>query len=284
MHKLLRLGRTNFYLAWGSIMMVIQLQNNGIPSETPMSKFIRLFLSSFALAAGMLSLTTPLLSQTSIPVKQETILTYTHDFLQTFYPGLFDKNYRVSLCVTAPGNDPWIELGGVYFTVTRANVNPLRKLISSQPQPTDHAVLAGNIWLPLREYGRVQEVHANSDAVHEQQLEDLRRLTGANPEWSGTQIASALRQAGARFGPNDQEAFVSSLPLIKAERFLGKLKITSVEFQFPRRTESGSIPASALKWVVRADAELPDGTHPQYVFTFEPFEGKLTDLSQSLHR
>jgi len=39
-----------------------------------------------------------------------------------------------------------------------------------------------------------------------------------------------------------------------------------------------------LSWIVKAEAKLPDGTLPTYTLFFEPFEGKLTDLGQSLDR
>jgi hypothetical protein len=127
-------------------------------------------------------------------------------------------------------------------------------------------------------------MHANSDAVHEQQREALHHLVASHPDWSNAQIANALKQAGAQFGPEDKEAFVNSLPLNKAERFLGKIKITSVQFEYPARDQNGQFTTLGLSWVVQAAAELPDGTHPAYTLVFEPFEGKLTDLGQSLAR
>jgi hypothetical protein len=160
----------------------------------------------------------------------------------------------------------------------------LDKLISPRPVMTHPIILGGSIWLPPMEYGRVQELRVYGDVIHEQQLENLRRLVASHSDWTETQIASALKQAGVRFAPSDQEALVDSLPLNKAERFQGKLKITSTEFAYPKRDQSGHLTASALNWVVRADAELADGTHPQYVFTFDLYEGKLTDLVHSLHR
>ena len=112
-------------------------------------------------------------------------------------------------------------------------MSPVNKLISSDPQTTDHVILGASFWLPPIEYGRVHEFHAYSDAVHQQQRDLLHHLVASHAEWSNTQIANALKQAGARFGPDDKEAFVKSLPLNKVERFLGKIKITSVEFDYP---------------------------------------------------
>jgi hypothetical protein len=249
-----------------------------------MSHSIKTKVCCLSLFATLLFSCTFGYSQVNIPAKQETILTFAHDFLQVFYPELFDKEHRITLAVTTPGNDAWLELGGVFFTVTSANVSPVNKLISPDPETTDHVILGGSFWLPPIEYGRVRELHAYSDAVHQRQREQLHDLVASHPEWSNTQIANALKQAGARFGPDDKEAFVKSLPLNKAERFLGKIKITSVEFDYPRRDQNGRFTLINLSWIVQAEAELPDGTHPTYTIVFEPFEGKLTDLGQSLDR
>ena len=222
------------------------------------------------------------LAQQDPPVSQVTLLTFAHDLLQLFYPELFDENHRVTLCVTAPGNSDWTQLAGVYFAVTPEGVNPLNQLIAASAP--EHIVLTGSIWLPPKQYGRVQQLQAFSEVVHEHQLKELRRLVMSHPEWSQVQIADAVKQAGVRFGPSDKDAFVSSLPLNKTERFFGVLKVTSVEFTYPRKDALGHLMESRLDWVVQAEATLPDGTHPDYVFTFEPFEGKLVDMWQSLHR
>ena len=158
-----------------------------------MSHYTRFVLTGCLLAAVLL-VSAPASPQTSIPVKQETILTFAHDLLQVFYPELFDKNHRVSLCVTTPGDDTWIELAGVYFVVTSANVNPLPNLISPRPVMTAPIVLGGSIWLPAMEYGRVQELHAYSNAIHQQQLDDVRRLVASHSDWTNGQMANALKK------------------------------------------------------------------------------------------
>jgi hypothetical protein len=250
-----------------------------------MSKSTRSKLICFFLIFALLLVDVPVtLSQGEVPVSQETILTFVHDFLQVFYPELFEKDYRLTLCVSHPANSTWREIAGVYFTVTAHDVNPLAKGEEHSKEKGAPIVLEGRIWLPPVQYGRVHEMSASSQEVHEQQLRTVQQLVESHPEWSNTQVASALKQAGARFGPSDQEAFVNSLPLNKAEKFLGKLKITSVSFNYPDRRRPAHSAASALDWTVQAEAELPDGTHPHYGFGFEPFEGKLTSVVQSLDR
>jgi hypothetical protein len=246
-----------------------------------MSKSTRI-LWLFLVFGGMtLALASPPFAQDDVPVSQRTTLTYAHDFLKVFYPELFDKKYRVTLCASAPGDNDWLVLGGVFFVVTPADIYPLHKLIVSSPQSVDHILLGGSIWLPPHQYGRVMEVHAFSTAVHEQQLEKMRLLLESHPGWSEAQMVSALKQAGAQFGPDDKDAFVNSLPLAKAEAFLGHLKIISVEFNYPNREQHvGHFASGALTWHLRTDALLPDGKRVQYGLEFEPFEGKLVSLTQ----
>jgi hypothetical protein len=87
-----------------------------------MSHYIKSVLTASLLAAALL-VSEPASPQTHVPVKQETILTFAHDLLQVFYPELFDKNHRVTLCVTAPGDDTLLEttLGSNY----PASISPL---------------------------------------------------------------------------------------------------------------------------------------------------------------
>ncbi len=205
---------------------------------------------------------TPILSsgQDVVPTSQATILTYAHDLLKIFYPEFFGKTFRLSLSVTTPADNDWLELGGVYFVITPEDVNPLPMLASSDPQAINHILLGGSIWLPPRAYGRVMEIRILSDPKHEREVEKLSQLAKSHSEWSETQVASALRQAGAQFGPADKDAFVSSLPLSEAERFLGHLTLTAVGFNYPGRTGADHQEASALGWTVQANATLPDGT------------------------
>jgi hypothetical protein len=94
------------------------------------------------------------------------------------------------------------------------------------------------------------------------------------------QALNPLKEAGARFGPDDKAAFVSAINLRKAERFLGALEVSSVEFNHLGSEHVGSFAATKLDWTVRADGYFSDGTKAQYVFEFGPFGGSLTFLSQ----
>ena len=226
------------------------------------------------------------LAQQNPPISQETVLTFVHDFLQVFYPELLSKGHRLELSVVHPAEDSWREISGVYFTVM-PEVPPdygFRGNLNGQPIPEDRPnpssiLLSGDVWLPPIEHGsRIEQVDTSSGGANERKLTILRELVQSHPEWSDAQAIGALKQAGARFGPDEKQSLINSLPLGKAERFLGALKITSVEFNHLPPDRVGSFAATALDWTVRAEARFSVGTDAEYVFGFEPFEGKLTFL------
>lgn len=228
------------------------------------------------------------LAQRNPPASQETVLTFVHDFLQVFYPELLSKGHRLELSVVHPAEDSWRENAGVYFTVTpdKPPNYGFRGPLNGEPIPEDRpdpdsVLLSGDVWLPPIEHGsRIQQVDTSPEGANERKLTTLRELVQSHPEWSDDQVVRALKDAGARFGPDEKQAFVDSLPLVNAERFLGTLKVTSVEFRHLQDGRNGSFAASALDWTVRANAHFSDGTEAEYVFGFEPFEGKLIFLER----
>jgi hypothetical protein len=227
-------------------------------------------------------------AQQNPPISQETVLTFVHDFLQVFYPELISKGHRLKLSVLHPADSSWREITGVYFTVTPESLRDYGVSLSqngkmvpeSRPDPKT-ILLDGNIWLPPLEHGsRIQQVYI-TDSPDREKLEILCKLVRSHPEWTESQAVSALKQAGARFGPDDKEAFMNSLPFDKTERFLGRLKITSAEFNLVRPDSTNEFGMVSMDWSVRAEAQFTDGGSGIYIFAFEPFDGKLTLLSRT---
>jgi hypothetical protein len=221
-------------------------------------------------------------SQQNPPVRQVTVLTFVHDFLQVFYPDLISKGHTLTLAVHHPAESSWSEITGVYFTVKPerpgdygvVRYGPNGPIPETRPDP-ESVLLDGSIWLPPLKHGsRIQEVHTTSPSA--KKLEALRNLVESHPDWSDDQAVSALKQDGAQFGPDEKKAFMRTLPFDKTERFFGRIKITSVEFQHLQEGRDGDFAGGALCWNVRADALFSDGTSAKYAFEFEPFEGKLT--------
>jgi hypothetical protein len=63
-----------------------------------------------------------------------------------------------------------------------------------------------------------------------------------HPDWSETKILAALRDGGARFGPDQMPAFLQALPIEKLEPFTGELVVQSSESTCASRNQIGLKP------------------------------------------
>src|SRR5208283_2250893 len=97
------------------------------------------------------------------------------------------------------------------------------------------------------------------------------RTVAGHPEMTDSEVVTALKLAGAKYGPADKREFVEHLPIAALEKFIGKLEILSVEFT-PLNEYRPSVALGAWPdWRVRASARRPDGTAVVYEMTFDQF-------------
>jgi len=97
-----------------------------------------------------------------------------------------------------------------------------------------------------------------------------------HPEWSDARVAAALKEAGARYGPDHRAEFLRALPLEKLRPFMGgEIEVASAEFN----TRAGSA-GDGPYWFVRARWHSPDGRVADCTLVFEPFEGNLQSISR----
>ena len=113
-------------------------------------------------------------------------------------------------------------------------------------------------------------------------VENLMKEVDEHPEWSDAQIVARLKAAGARFGPNDREEFLRSLPLKKLEPLVGQLEVIGDVFSVRSASVGGDQPVAAIGWTVGAKWHSADGKFEgNRILQFEPFEGALTSYSIS---
>lgn len=219
----------------------------------------------------------------SPPADQKNLFTLTQSILKAFYPELFARGLYLNVSTGQPADDDWWgEFSGFDFNVRRfspgTSFNPTFNATTGEriSTPENTMFLEGRTWVGRD--GRIIQFFVRGELAHSRQNDAMHKLVESHPEWSAEQDVAALKRAGARYGPNDKQHFARSLHLDRAENVLGKLKIELLEFRTVANPQHDGSFAS-LSWVVHADAQLPDGTCGRYVFGFEPFDGKLTDLS-----
>ncbi len=115
-------------------------------------------------------------------------------------------------------------------------------------------------------------VGAGRESRHEKLVEEVNR----HPEWQETRILAALRDGGARFGPDHKAEFVRALPIKKLEPFVGELEVRSAEFKVRGGGLEEPHQEAQLTWIVRAKWHSPDRKQEaDCVLEFEPFDGSL---------
>jgi hypothetical protein len=107
-------------------------------------------------------------------------------------------------------------------------------------------------------------------------VDELAKELNKHGEWSDAQLISQLKAAGAKFGPNDREAFIRALPLKVLEPLTGRLEIVDATFWARYDTPSRDV---SLTWTVITKWLSDDGRYQaEYFLYFEPFEGALFSL------
>ena len=116
-------------------------------------------------------------------------------------------------------------------------------------------------------------------------VEKLEAEVNEHPEWSEEQIGMRLKAAGAKFGPDDREAFRRSLPLKQLEPLTGRLEVTDYFFTVRDDSVGGDPPSANIGWIVHAKCYSTDGKFwTGGMLLFEPFEGTLWSFSQTSPR
>jgi len=95
-------------------------------------------------------------------------------------------------------------------------------------------------------------------------------------DWSDAQVATALKDAGARFGRDRKAELLRSFPRVQLKPFMaGDLEVVSAEFHFQRDPQM-QLPPS---WLVQTKWHATDGRESDCSLTFEPFHGYITSIS-----
>ena len=110
----------------------------------------------------------------------------------------------------------------------------------------------------------------------------IRNLVDHHKEWSDQQVIDALKDAGALYGPNDEQELRRVLPTMSklASIFGAAPTITAASFELRADLRPPAPRNASLDW--RVDLRVPSrggrkkGT--RYIAGFEPFAGKLNSI------
>lgn len=130
----------------------------------------------------------------------------------------------------------------------------------------------------------LRDVSISGPFVHDR-MDKLKEEVDEHPEWSDEEVVARLKAAGAKFGPDDQEAFLRALPLKKLEPITGRLEVVLAGLNIRSDPFDHRKPEALLSWVVHAKCHSADGRYEaDSILLFEPFEGALWSFSISSPR
>ena len=132
-------------------------------------------------------------------------------------------------------------------------------------------VLLSRFW--FRDDGSLRDFDAEGPAL--EQIPSYRafiEFLHANQDATNAEAAVGLEKAEAKYPPKNKTNFRNGLPLPLLQRFLGNLRVVSVEFSPP--SDDSRFTGTPV-WTVLATHESENGPSITYEMRFEPFGGLL---------
>jgi hypothetical protein len=125
--------------------------------------------------------------------------------------------------------------------------------------------------------GEIQNVTiVGSELANQTKIDRMRSFVDQHRDWTDEEVVAAIEKEGARFGPNQRDAFLKQLPIDLLEKYLGELRVDSTGFELRHDQPGGAI--AELDWMVHIVPKVASSNARGCAIQFEPFGGKLTAL------
>ena len=203
------------------------------------------------------------------PQDQFAKVTTAQRFLRALYPEVNGKNYIMYVDSSNLFDSDWASLRDLDVSVG----------------PSDPRSGSG-YWQKPEALGALFEFRNNDQLnnvyIHFASLQSKSKLLctqiNAHQKWSDQQVIAAMKRAGVKFGPDEEDALRREVPIDALEPFIGRLQIQSAEFFLRHKQSPRSL--AELYWEVDGTSVLPNGKDARWSLTLEPFAGRLLSLSR----
>ena len=237
---------------------------------------------SIAVAVGLTALLLPVRSASRAQRERSSSMTVlsAQEMLRALYPELTGKNYIMSVTTFGSFDMPWTSMPPFDVEIGPVEMGHMEIVGSGKSSPATerHPVLAAHF-----EFGRdniLDQVSFRSpEAALEIENDRIRKQVDSHQGWSDKELAEALKQAGAKFGPNQGAELLRVVPLNVLEPFVGSMHIDSTEFRLRHQQKPKSL--AELYWVIAGNADLSDGHAVEWEILCEPFEGKVFSVTRT---
>ena len=198
------------------------------------------------------------------------------DFLSVIYPELNGKRYHVRVSLDYFFDTPVAEFMQFGYIVERSDWVSFAEgkpgLISKyQPVVTAH--------FEFNPVGLINRFSCTTDITNPTKAESFSQLMDQHPEWTVDQIGNEMTKAGAHYGPSARDKLLNALPLSSLETFFGKLSVTDFRFDLRYDPDEKGI-MGTMTWLPTTTVRTKTKKDLTYIFSFEPFEGRLLRLGK----
>lgn len=204
-------------------------------------------------------------------------------FLKALFPELSAKNYVMSIEANGAFDLNWSRLSVLSVYIGRAERGH-RDIVANVPIEKS-VVEEKPILTGLFEFGQdgiIDSVNIHSPMILADEKNDaIRKLVDASRGWSDAKVMDALREAGAKFGPENRDLLMQNIPREALQPFTGPLQTESAEFHL-RHDQSYPGSLALLYWEIDAVSTAPNGKRTHWSLLEEPFLRKITAIYRSL--
>jgi len=237
---------------------------------------------SIAVAVGLTALLLPLRSafREQRERSSSTTVLSAQEILRALYPELTGKNYIMSVTTFGSFDMPWTSMPPFNVEIGRMEMGHMEIV---GPGKSSEATERHPIVTAHFEFGRdniLDEVYFRSPkAALEIENDRIRKQVDFHQGWTDKEVAEALKEAGAKFGPNQGAELLRVVPLNVLEPFIGSMHIDSTEFRLRHQQKPRSL--AQLYWVIVGHADPGDEHAVEWEILCEPFEGKVFSVTRT---
>ena len=197
-------------------------------------------------------------------------------FLRALYPETRDKNYIMNIAASTQFDYNWAFLSDLDVWIGPSDRR------SGDTNPPGHAYWKKPQVLSALFQFRTSDQFVDQVSIQfvplESKLEAVRAQVDTHQQWSDREVIAVLERAGAKFGPNNENALRKEVPIDAIEPFIGKFRIESAEFSLRHKQAPRSL--AELYWEVDGTSILPNGRAARWSLVLEPFAGRLQSLTR----
>jgi len=177
----------------------------------------------------------------------------------SLFPDLSGPQFTVQFDIESRVDGSWVSPNPILLAVRKTEADHG----NAQPVLKGHMLFRG---------GDFESVSFEGEYVSTSVLAKIESAAKSAQSWTLEDVRRGLNDYGARFGPDDEAAFVSRLDIDRWSLAFGPIAVSEVRFVWHLPEASGEFTAPV--WIVRLISTGALGAHRCYSVMIEPIQGR----------